>query len=77
MVTLIGKHGVSYARTAPAQSNNAPRHAGMREAWIVARAIVNARHAAPAGLNATVQRLIHLGLPVDIARGMARRNATA
>lgn len=42
MVKLIGKHGVSYARTAPATSAHEPRHSGKREPWIVARALIKA-----------------------------------
>lgn len=61
MVTMIGKHGVSYARTAPATSlDYTPRHA----APVVA-------------FNATVQRLMGYGFTRSIASRMARRNATA
>ena len=42
MVTLIGKHGVSYARTAPTTPAHTPRYGGKREPWIVARALLRA-----------------------------------
>lgn len=45
MVTFIGKHGVSYARTArtaPAAPAHTPRYGGKREPWIVARALLKA-----------------------------------
>ena len=42
MVQLIGKHGVSYSRTAPATPAQTPRYGGKREPWIVAMAIIKA-----------------------------------
>ena len=42
MVQLIGKHGVSYARTTPATPAHTPRYGGKREPWIVARALLKA-----------------------------------
>ena len=42
MVQLIGKHGVSYARTALATPAHMPRYGGKREPWIVAMAILKA-----------------------------------
>lgn len=42
MVQLIGKHGISYARTAPATPAHTPRYGGKREPWIVARALLKA-----------------------------------
>lgn len=42
MVQLIGKHGVSYARTAPTTPAHTPRYGGKREPWIVAMAIIKA-----------------------------------
>ena len=42
MVTFIGKHGVSYARTAPTTPAHTPRYGGKREPWIVARALLRA-----------------------------------
>lgn len=61
MVQFVGKHGVSYARTAPAQTYpRGSKHAARYE-----------------GFNAAVSRLMRLGFTRSQACTTVRRNASA